>query len=237
MSKFSSLTRFFKTAIRDWLPLGRISFAQEGEDLVLARLMGDLRGGKGFFVDIGAHHPTRFSNTYYFYKRGWSGINIDPLPGTMRRFKRLRRRDLTIECGVSGSQGELTYYMFNEPALNTFSRSEAEKKNQGVYRIIDQKIIPVQTLATLLEEHLKPGTNIDFMTIDAENLDHEVVLSGDWNRFRPRYLLVELLGFTLERMAEHPTTQFLATVGYAPCAKTVNTVFFIDTALQKREAS
>lgn len=223
--------------MRDWLPFGRMSYSQEGEDLVLARLMDIPPGRKGFFVDIGAHHPIRFSNTYYFYKRGWRGINIDPLPGTVRRFRRWRRHDLTLECGVSSLQGELTYYMFNEPALNTFSPDEAERKNIGAYRIIGQKTIPVQPLASLLEQYLRPGTHIDFMTIDAENLDHEIVLSSDWGRFRPRYLLVELLGSTLDQIGEHPTAIFLASVGYLPCAKTLNTVFFMDTRMQERDAS
>ncbi len=199
--------------------------------MVLARLMGDVQDKKGFFVDIGAHHPTRFSNTYYFYKRGWRGINIDPLPGTVRRFNRWRPHDLTLECGVSSSHGELIYYMFNESALNTFSFDEAERKNQGNYRIIGQKNIPVRPLASLLEQHLRPGTIVDFMTIDAENLDHEIVLSNDWIRFRPRFLLVELLGSTLERLTEHPTAIFLKSVGYSPCAKTLNTVFFVDATV------
>ena len=58
------------------------SFSQEGEDLVLARIFEGKKNG--FYVDIGAHHPTRFSNTHYFYRRGWSGINIDAMPGSMK---------------------------------------------------------------------------------------------------------------------------------------------------------
>lgn len=96
------------------------SYSQEGEDLVLARIFEELRITKGFFVDIGAHHPARFSNTNYFYRRGWRGINVDALPGTKKLFQRKRPRDITIECGVGSQEGVLKYFVFNEPALNTF---------------------------------------------------------------------------------------------------------------------
>ena len=52
------------------------------------------------FIDVGAHHPMRFSNTYLFYKKKWKGINIDPLPGSMKLFNKLRPRDINLELGV-----------------------------------------------------------------------------------------------------------------------------------------
>ena len=67
---------------------GLISYSQEGEDMILRRLFETRR--RGFYVDVGAHHPRRFSNTYYFYRQGWSGINIDAAPGSMKLFDRLR---------------------------------------------------------------------------------------------------------------------------------------------------
>jgi hypothetical protein len=88
-----------KNTIRNRIPFGRITYSQEGEDMVLARLFEGL-GRPGFYVDIGAHHPVRFSNTFYFYRRGWHGVNVDALPGTAMLFQRMRPRDKTIECGV-----------------------------------------------------------------------------------------------------------------------------------------
>jgi hypothetical protein len=60
------------------------SYSQEGEDMILNRIFE----GKcqGFYVDIGAHHPRRFSNTYFFYKHGWTGINVEPNPDVVRIF-------------------------------------------------------------------------------------------------------------------------------------------------------
>lgn len=217
-----------KQLVRDSIPIGRLSYSQEGEDLILARLLGSA-DANGFFVDVGAHHPVRFSNTYYFYRRGWRGINVDPLPGTERRFKRMRPRDITLECGVAAAPGVLTYHAFNEPALNTFSAEEAAKKAQGEYRLIARTQIPVRRLDEILAQFLPAGTTIDFMTIDAEGLDFEIVQSNDWQRYRPRFILVELLETALAEVAAHPTAAFLAGHGYRPCAKAVNTVFFVDT--------
>ena len=213
--------------LRNYLPIGRLSFSQEGEDLVLARILGEKQISSGFFVDVGAHHPTRFSNTYYFYRRGWSGINIDALPGTEKLFKRMRPRDINIECGVAQVPGEMTYYQFNDPALNTFSKSEAERKNQSPYHLIGTQTIAVRTLADILQENVPSGTVIDFMSVDAEGLDYEILLSNNWERFRPQVLVVELLNTELTDYYQNPTAVFLKRLNYRLFAKTLNSYFFV----------
>lgn len=212
------------------------SYSQEGEDLVLARILGDLKLTTGFFVDIGAHHPTRFSNTYYFYRRGWCGINVDALPGTKEVFKRIRPRDITIECGVGAQQGMLKYFAFNEPALNTFSEQEARKKNLPPYHIIDTIQIPVVTLKQILDEHLPRGTKIDFMTIDVEGFDHEVISSNDWSLYRPSVILVELLNTNIENLELHHSAQMLRLNNYSAFAKTYNTYFFVANEVFTKNA-
>jgi FkbM family methyltransferase len=203
------------------------SYSQEGEDLVLARILGNLNISAGFFVDIGAHHPTRFSNTYFFYRKGWRGINVDALPGTKKLFERMRPRDISIECGVGGQKGRLKYFSFNEPALNTFSEQEAAKKNKPPYHIVETLEIPVVTLKQILDENLSKGAQIDFMTIDAEGFDHEVISSNDWSLYRPRVILIELLNTEIENLGAHPTSQLLRLHNYRAFAKTYNTFFFL----------
>ena len=100
-----------------------LSYSQEGEDLILKRLFDGQK--KGLYVDVGAHHPKRFSNTYLFYKMGWRGINIDAMPGSMEKFKEVRPEDINIEAAISDKDELLTYYIFNESALNTFSKAGA----------------------------------------------------------------------------------------------------------------
>lgn len=212
------------------------SYAQEGEDLVLARILGNLNITTGFFVDIGAHHPIRFSNTYFYYLKGWRGINVDALPGTKKLFNRMRPRDITIECGVGAQKGILKYFSFNEPALNTFSEQEAAKKNTPPYHIVNTLEIPVVTLKQILDENLPNETPIDFMTIDAEGFDHEVISSNDWNRYRPRVILIELLNTSIENLKTHPTAQLLSSQNYHAFAKTYNTFFFVANEVLPQNA-
>lgn len=205
----------------------RDCYSQEGEDMILSRLLGNQR--RGFYVDVGAHHPYRFSNTFHYYLRGWRGINIEPNPELLERFSRLRNRDINLTCGISDVAGELPYYQFNEPALNTFDEGLARRREAGSsYRIVDTRIVEVLRLEDVLSRHLPPGTSIDFMTIDVEGLDLRVLQSNDWTKFRPRYVLVEALREDLESVLRTGIHKLMKGLGYALVAKTVNTCFYSD---------
>ena len=211
-------------------PFAQLSFAQEGEDRVLCRLLAGRRGQPGFYVDVGAHHPTRFSNTYLLYTMGWRGINLDAMPGSMAAFAKKRPRDINLEIAVAEVEGELSYHAFNQPALNTFSEPLAEtyRKVPGV-RELSTTRIACRPLARVLEDALPPGTSVDLLSVDVEGLDLEVLRSNDWSRVRPDLVLVESLDAPdLAGLAGDPTVRFLAANGYAPIAKTVNTLFFRD---------
>jgi len=220
------MREFAKAALRDWLGLHwRRCYSQEGEDMILRRVFEHKTDG--FYVDIGAHHPMRFSNTYYFYRRGWHGINVDARPGSKRDFDRVRKRDVNVECGVARQAGVAHYYEFNEPALNGFSASlSGERNGRGDYRIVATHQVQLTTLRELLDAHLPPGQEIDFLSIDVEGLDLDVVLSNDWGKYRPAYVLVEILGSSLGDVTATPIAQALTTYGYEIYAKCVNTVFF-----------
>jgi len=206
----------------------QLSFSQEGEDLMLLRLLEEKKKN-GFYVDIGAHHPQRFSNTYFFYLKGWRGINVDPLPGSMKQFHAVRPFDVNIECAINNLKEELTYYQFNEPALNTFSKKIAKERN-GLrdYRIIAKKKILCRRLDELLDMHLPEGQQIDFMSIDVEGLDLNVLRSNNWERYNPGIILVEdLQRQPLSEMENSPVVTYLVSKGYELYSKSVNTLFFV----------
>ncbi len=193
--------------------------------MLLERYLGHRHSG--FYVDVGAHHPKRFSNTYRLYRRGWRGLNIDANPGSMRAFQRIRPRDINIEAAVSSTRQELTYYVFNEPALNTFKKDLALERVGGSYSIIKEINIMTARLGDLLDQHVPLDTRIDLLTVDVEGLDCDVLQSNDWSRYSPDFILVECLGFsTLDQASSDPVVRLLMEHHYSMVAKTMNTVLF-----------
>lgn len=206
------------------------SWSQEGEDLILSRYFENIKT-KGFYVDVGAHHPLRFSNTYKFYKQGWHGINIDAMPGSMDLFNRLRPRDINLEKAVSDSKQIMTYYAFNEPALNGFSKELTEHRDgQGNNKIIFKKDIETSTLDEILDQYMPKDQNIDFLSVDVEGLDLAVLKSNNWGKYSPELILIEICGSTLDELLNSEATIFLKKFGYTIYAKCVNTVIFKNRA-------
>jgi FkbM family methyltransferase len=205
------------------LAYGALSFAQEGEDMVLRRLFEGR--GTGTYVDVGAHHPWRFSNTYWFYRQGWSGLNIDATPGSMHAFRRARPRDRNVEAAVAGAARTITFFAFDEPAMNTFDPAAVEHAKAAGCRVVEERELRTTTLAELLREHL-PGGRIDFLSVDVEGFDAEVLGSNDWDAFAPEVVLAEVRVETLDEVQASPVAQVLGSQGYVLFSKLVNTAIF-----------
>ncbi len=202
-----------------------LSYSQEGEDLILKRIFEGKQGG--FFVDVGAHHPQRFSNTYLFYQMGWRGINIDATPGSMNKFIEQRPGDINLEIAISDFDEISTFYKFNEPALNTFSILEAQKKHGTKnYKIIDKVMIRTRTLTSVLDEWKENHLEIDFLNIDVEGYDYKVLKSLDWKKYNPQIILIEDLEIDLENILMNEICTFLRSLDYILFAKTYNTLIF-----------
>ena len=201
------------------------SFSQEGEDIVLNRLLDETPDG--FYVEIGAHHPFRFSNTYFFYRRGWRGICIDPVPGMKALFNRYRPNDIALEVGISQKRSTLKYFQFNEPALNTFDPIVA-KDRDGLrqYKIINVQEVSTDSLANILDSYLPPHQNITFLSVDVEGFDLEVLKSNNWIKYRPEYIIAECLTADLFKLKEDLVVQYVTTLGYSPFAVTGYSILF-----------
>lgn len=212
----------------------RRSYSQEGEDLILRRLFDGRRAG--FYVDVGAHHPLRFSNTYFFYRLGWRGIDIEPDPEIALAFRLFRPRDLYLQAGVAESPGKLTYFRFDDAALNTFDRELARQREQVAgRRALPPLEVPVERLDGILDRLLPPSTVIDFLSVDVEGMDLAVLRSNDWARFRPRCVLAEALSQrSVEHLMQSGLAAFLRDCGYLFFAKSFNSAFFVDTQWQRQ---
>ncbi len=164
-----------------------ISYAQNQEDVLLRRVFPDCHDG--FYIDVGANDPIVSSVTKHFYDRGWRGINIEPQRGPYRRLRTQRPHDINLNIGVSNSETtlELLECLSNDE-LSTFSPELARVWREQGMEFVDRHV-PVMTLARVCEDHV--DRPIDFLKIDAEAHEREVIEGGDWNRWRPRVILVE----------------------------------------------
>lgn len=213
-----------------WSQYKNFFYSQEGEDILLQRIFASK--SKGFYVDVGAHHPMRFSNTYLLYKKGWHGINIDAMPGSMDIFKKMRPRDVNLEVGVANKVGSLNYYIFNEPALNGFSKELSMRyvESSVNYKINAIKEVQVLRLKDLLDKYVGAKIEINLLSVDAEGLDLEILESNDWLKYRPNYVLVEILDCGLEGLIQNPVAEFMNRHGYSIHAKLFNSALFKDNS-------
>lgn len=222
----------FLLKLHEYLRFFKKTYSQEGEDVVLAGYFRAKR--KGFYVDIGAHHPFRFSNTYLFYKMGWSGINVDATPGSMKLFKKYRPRDINIEVPISNSHKNLNYYMFDESALNSFS-STLSKDRAAHTRYKIEKVVKLKPkkLSEILNNKLPSNQKIDFMSIDVEGHEYEVLISNNWNKYRPKYLLVEVLKNNSESIEKNKVYSYIISKGYKKIRRIGRTTLFKEKAFNK----
>lgn len=201
-----------------------LAYGQEGEDIILRHLLPQ---PTGFFVDIGAHHPVRFSNTWALYQRGWRGINIDATPGSMVPFRTLRPEDINIEALVSDGKEPVMFYSFDEPALNTLDAHLAQTyidSNWSLKECIE--LIP-KSLGALLDTHVPPETHIDVMSLDVEEHELNVLQTNNWDVYKPSVIIVELLGTSIQDISMHPVVEYLHGHGYILLSKLYRSVFFV----------
>lgn len=203
----------------------RWHYSQEGEDIILARLFENRK--EGFYVDIGAHHPRRFSNTRLLAEKGWRGINVDPLPGVMKSFRKDRPRDINLEIGISKARGFLSYYMFNDSALNGFSSGLSLERHtaRDEYRILKEIEVETRTMEDVFDEYLG-GDEINILTIDVEGHEMEVLISNNWKRYRPEVILIESLGKNIADSGHLDLMKFMTDISYVVIGQTMNTLFF-----------
>jgi FkbM family methyltransferase len=187
-----------------------ISYAQNGEDVVLARLFTE---PTGFYVDIGAGHPVVDSVTKHFHERGWRGINVEPLPEEHLLLCEQRPDDINVRAAVADRAGRMT--LFPGPSANRgASTLVAELAPSGTSGEPAPAPIEVDTvrLADLLAEHHVAA--IDFLKIDIEGFEAVVVPDIDWAEVRPRVVVVESTLPNTTAPSYHEWEPYLVAAGY-----------------------
>jgi FkbM family methyltransferase len=190
-----------------------VSYAQNAEDVVLGRAFP---GPTGFYVDVGAFHPVEESVTKMFYDRGWSGINIEPHPGRIEIFALMRPRDVNVPVAVSKAGGSgLLHVAPAHIGGHSTLEGEVRERHGSEQHGFSEVPVTLSTLAAVLEEHLPAGRQIDFLKIDVEGHEASVLEGNDWERFRPRAVVVEAID-PAEQSPNHASWEpILPDVGYS----------------------
>lgn len=224
---FQASERFHHATREKWHRPVR-SYSQFGEDVIAQHYFKSRNTKSGFYVDVGAHSPKFFSNTYHFYKRGWRGINIEPTPGRVEMFRRMRPRDINLALAISDRDEELTFFTFKaEGLMNTADPRQAEIYATELRETPKPMKVKARPLRDVLAEHLAPSSKIDLMSVDVEGFDAAVLRSNDWTAFRPELLLVECLASDIDEIQQSETAEILAGAAYRMYAWAPKTVFFV----------
>lgn len=166
------------------------SYSQFKEDLIIDLLFQLKRNG--FYLDIGANDPVSCNNTKRFYDRGWSGINIEPGKDSFEKLCLSRPRDVNLNIGAGFAKGAFTFYHIVENSqLSSFDKKLAITTAAKFDMTVEEIQIEVWRLADIFEHYVK-DKHVDFISLDAEGLDLEVLQSNDWDIFRPTLVMVEI---------------------------------------------
>lgn len=171
----------------------KLYFSQNGEDILLEEIFHNQQIGT--YVDVGCHHPVRYSNTFLLYKKGWSGVCFDPDKRNADEFNSIRPRDVFINKAVGSKEGKQAMYFFDDGALNTFNKKQAQEwfMTQGIYKQTDLELkgFPKKTWVNVVRLN-KITNGIDLLCIDTEGNDLEVLHSIDWTQQKPKVIVVEI---------------------------------------------
>lgn len=174
------------------------SYSQCGEDLIINFALTEMRVGKVNYLDIGAHHATFLNNTAYFYKKGGSGVCVEPDPNLFQKIKRARSRDICLNIGVGdGTLKEADFYVMSGKTLNTFSKAEADRY-VGYGKTIEKILrMPLLSVNEIIEKHCKKCP--DFISLDVEGYDLTILKTFDFKKYRPKIWCVETITYTEDK--------------------------------------
>jgi FkbM family methyltransferase len=168
------------------------TYAQNHEDIIIGGFFPDVNDG--FYVDVGANDPLDDSVTKLFYDAGWHGINLEPIPRLYEKLQKSRPRDLNLNIGVSSEPGFTEFREYHEyHGLSTMvpAMQEQYQEIQGnlAYQDFDDYKVSLDTLANIFKEH--KTKKINFLKVDVEGYEYEVLLGNDWKKYRPELICIE----------------------------------------------
>ena len=177
-----------------------------GEDLFIKDFFE--KDKKGYYVDVGSYHPFFWNNTYLLYKKKWNGINIDANPLSTELFRIARKDDYNFNLAVSNQKKNKIklFYRRKMNVLNTTDEQFAKRNFPNGYETKEIECLP---LNNILEKTRFKNKIIDFLNVDVENTEKDVLESLDFNTYKPRLICVEIHTDNVESFKNNPSFRFL----------------------------
>jgi FkbM family methyltransferase len=206
----------------------RMTFSQQGEDIVLFHVIRDLlRVERATYIDVGAAEPVLSNNTYLLWGVGHRGVLVEPNPAFAKKLRDYRPGDKVVEAGVGVTDAtEVDYYEIKgNPMLNTFSPDQVKMLQQGKSEDVVERVrkMPLINLNRLITEQL--GKAPDVLSTDIEGLDYDIIRSLDLSRFRPGAICAETVAMSAAGVNSDITTYLLAQGYVVRGGSTVNTIY------------
>jgi FkbM family methyltransferase len=164
------------------------SYAQNFEDVALWRTLR--LHGPGYYIDVGANHPTRDSVTRGLYDRGWRGINIEPVQHYYESLCEARPDDVNLCVAVGNEEGELAFFESTDTGLSTLNPEVAERLRAAGAPLV-HRTVKTRTLTSICEEHFRGELPFHFLKIDVEGFEDQVLAGMDFRRWRPWIIVIE----------------------------------------------
>jgi FkbM family methyltransferase len=165
-----------------------LSYAQHFEDVYLMRCFRERK--EGFYIDVGAGHPVIDNVSFAFYLKGWHGITVEPNPSLAKLSRSVRPRDIGAETLVGSALGEAKFFLVDDfHGLSTMIGENARAAADNYGKKSNELTLPVTTLAALCKKQAPKA--IDFLKIDVEGAEKDVLEGADWKNYRPRVVVIE----------------------------------------------
>ena len=167
----------------------RNSYAMDGEDIAIEKYLK--KETKGFYVDIGAHHPIQRNNTNLLFKKNWEGINVDVNEFSIDLFNFLRPKDLNIQTAVSDKEGKIAFYYQKD--FSNLSTTDINIARRHFNNDFKKKEVKCQTIQNILDNSKYNNKKIDFLNIDVEGAELKVLKELNFKTYDPEVICVEIL--------------------------------------------
>jgi FkbM family methyltransferase len=208
---------------------GKASFSQVGEDRIIAYFFNSIGVTRPTYLEIGTNHPVIGNNSYAFYLAGSRGVLVEPDPSLHTVIKAKRKHDKLLTCGIALHQsGSAKFYIFPAPysGWNTFSDEEVAVRAKMGVAVEKEITVPLRNINDVIKDNFT-GTP-DFVSIDVEGLDEEIIRSLDFASYSPKVLCIETIrnGESAQVEKQVSLIEFVCSKGYMVYADTfVNTIF------------